>query len=53
MDDNGRYYQICLGCGAAYEYDWKEMRRTDRLLIAVIERGLQGDTCSHVRGVRL
>jgi hypothetical protein len=28
------------------------MRRTDRLLTAVIERGLQGDTCSHLRAGR-
>lgn len=52
IDDSGRHYQICLGCGTAYEYDWSGMHRTDRLLTAVIERGLQGDTCSHVRGVR-
>jgi hypothetical protein len=29
---NGKHYQICLTCGNAYEYDWKTMRRTDRLL---------------------
>lgn len=27
----GRHYQVCLACGAAYEYDWEKMRRTDRL----------------------
>ena len=26
-------YQICLICGTADEYDWKRMRRTDRLLV--------------------
>jgi hypothetical protein len=52
IDDNGRHYQICLACGTAYEYDWKGMRRTDRLLPAVIERGLKGDTCSHLRAGR-
>jgi hypothetical protein len=31
-DGNGRYYQICLGCGIAYEYDWILMRLTDHLL---------------------
>jgi hypothetical protein len=30
---NGQHYQICLICGTAYEYDWKRMRRTDRLLV--------------------
>ncbi len=49
IDDDGRHYQICLACGTAYEYDWSGMRRTDRLLTAVIQRGLQGDSCSHVR----
>jgi hypothetical protein len=31
VDAYGRDYQICLDCGAAYEYDWKEMRQTRRL----------------------
>ena len=31
---NGQHYQICLICGTAYAYDWKSMRRTDRLLAA-------------------
>jgi hypothetical protein len=35
MDESGRYYQRCLGCGTAYEYDWAMMRRTDRLLAAL------------------
>jgi hypothetical protein len=29
-DSEGRYYQTCSRCGAAYEYDWGAMRRTDR-----------------------
>ncbi len=32
IDADGRHYQICLACGAAYEYDWEAMRRTDHLL---------------------
>jgi len=36
--EDGRYYQICLGCGTAYEYDWVMMRRTDRLLVAAMQR---------------
>jgi hypothetical protein len=33
-DDNGGHYQICLSCGAAYQYDWKMMRQTGPLLAA-------------------
>ena len=33
VDANGRHYQICPRCGTAYEYDWRMMRRTDRLLV--------------------
>jgi hypothetical protein len=25
--DNGEYYQVCTLCAAAYQYDWKTMRR--------------------------
>lgn len=28
---DGEYYQVCLLCGAEYRYDWKTMRRTERL----------------------
>jgi hypothetical protein len=35
-DTDGRYYQICLVCGIAYEYDWGLMRRTDRLMGAEV-----------------
>lgn len=31
-NENGGHYQICLSCGAAYQYDWKMMRRT-RVLV--------------------
>jgi hypothetical protein len=33
LSGNGQHYQICLVCGTAYEYDWKKMHRTDRLLV--------------------
>lgn len=33
IDANGCHYQICLRCGNAYEYDWKTMRRTRRLMV--------------------
>jgi hypothetical protein len=29
--DDGEYYQVCLLCAAEYKYDWKTMRRTERL----------------------
>jgi len=28
---NGDYYQVCLLCAAEYKYDWKTMRRTERV----------------------
>lgn len=28
---HGRDYQVCLICGAIYEYDWTTMRRTGPL----------------------
>jgi hypothetical protein len=32
IGSNGQHYQICLGCGTAYEYDWEGMKRTNRVL---------------------
>lgn len=37
VDANGRHYQICLLCGIAYEYDWTEMRRTNHVIVPVLE----------------
>jgi hypothetical protein len=28
---DGSYYQVCLVCAAEYKYDWKTMRRIERL----------------------
>jgi hypothetical protein len=28
---SGEYYQVCLLCATAYQYDWKTMRRGDRV----------------------
>src|SRR5438045_2484391 len=28
---SGEYYQVCLLCASAYQYDWKTMRRGDRV----------------------
>jgi hypothetical protein len=33
LGENGQHYQICLTCGAAYEYDWNGMRLTGRLVV--------------------
>ena len=32
---HGQDYQVCVRCGAIYEYDWVEMRRTRRLADAL------------------
>jgi len=34
---NGEYYQVCLLCAAAYQYDWKTMRRGGRVETPVPE----------------
>jgi hypothetical protein len=36
-DSDGRHYQICVDCGTAYQYDWKKMRRTNRLVLPAAE----------------
>jgi len=46
IDDNGRQYQICLACGTAYEYDWRMMRRTGRLLVQSVQAELHGSNLS-------
>jgi hypothetical protein len=28
---DGQYYQVCLVCAAQYKYDWKSMRRVERV----------------------
>jgi hypothetical protein len=34
---DGHYYQVCLLCAAQYRYDWKTMRRIERVEAAEIE----------------
>jgi hypothetical protein len=46
IDASGRHYQICLLCGTAYEYDWRMMRRTHRLLEADAHPGYAGSVLS-------
>ena len=31
---HGHDYQVCVLCGAAYEYDWTTMKRTRRIAVA-------------------
>jgi hypothetical protein len=45
-NNNGRHYQICLACGAAYEYDWQIMRRTNRPMVKAIAGELRGSSLS-------
>ena len=47
IDNCGRYYQVCLACGAAYEYDWEMMRRTNRLLVPTAYDQLHSSRLSH------
>ena len=38
--EDGNYYQVCMLCAAEYSYDWKSMKRTDRLEHPATEGGL-------------
>ena len=37
VDATGQHYQICLSCGTAYEYDWKKMQRSTKLLAQSVQ----------------
>jgi PilZ domain len=39
---DGQYYQVCLLCAAEYNYDWKTMRRTER----VVRSGSEGSAAA-------
>jgi hypothetical protein len=43
VDATGHHYQTCLACGATYEYDWKMMRRTGRMLTTVGQTNIAAD----------
>jgi PilZ domain-containing protein len=36
---DGQYYQVCLLCAVEYQYDWKTMRRTERVEAASATEG--------------
>src|SRR5580698_6373360 len=42
---DGDFYQVCLVCAAEYKYDWKTMRRTER----VEHAPAQGSDSAHTR----
>jgi len=37
--NDGDFYQVCLVCAAEYKYDWKTMRRTERVERAAPQSG--------------
>jgi hypothetical protein len=37
--DNGEYYQVCMLCATAFEYDWRTMRRGGRVDEPVADTG--------------
>jgi len=40
---DGAYYQVCLLCGEEYAYDWKHMKRTERITAGrFAERVMEG-----------
>ena len=43
--NDGDFYQVCLLCAVEYKYDWKTMRRTER----VEHPAAQGTESAHVR----
>jgi len=45
---DGHYYQVCLLCAAEYKYDWKTMRRTERVDVTV-ESGSTPRRRSHAK----
>src|SRR5262249_23514793 len=38
--EDGNFYQVCLLCAAEYNYDWKTMKRTERVPLNAPEGGL-------------
>jgi hypothetical protein len=44
IDAGGHHYQICSDCGTAYEYDWKMMRRTERLPVTALAHRQYADS---------
>jgi hypothetical protein len=46
---DGDYYQVCLLCAAEYKYDWKTMRRIERMDHAAPEATNRRSTRSHAK----
>ncbi|HXZ33294.1 MAG TPA: PilZ domain-containing protein [Terriglobales bacterium] len=47
---DGDYYQVCLLCAAEYKYDWKTMRRTERVDRSKAEGSVETTTVRRSRG---
>jgi hypothetical protein len=49
---HGQDYQVCLVCGAAYDYDWATMRRTGRrVILSEVRRESRPEGQHHSRQV--
>ena len=46
---DGHYYQVCLLCAAEYKYDWKTMRRIERMDHSVPETTTTRRSRSHTK----
>jgi hypothetical protein len=42
--NDGDFYQVCLVCAVEYKYDWKTMRRTERVERAAAESASEATT---------
>jgi len=47
---DGHYYQVCLLCADEYEYDWKTMRRTERVDRSQAQSAVGATTTRRGRG---
>jgi hypothetical protein len=46
---DGHYYQVCLLCAAEYQYDWKTMRRTERVEKGATESAARRSRTTHAK----
>jgi hypothetical protein len=50
---SGECYQVCLRCGDQYGYDWKKMRRLDRVALPLAESGSRTKWLPRARRIQL
>ncbi len=48
---DGHYYQVCLLCAAEYEYDWKTMRRTERVDRSQLQSAAEATTARRAAAI--